>query len=231
MPSFLFLFVSKCFVNESVKRLLRSYITKNQYVIFIPQQFNTFRLACKSAGIRHGNLHEWYLLFWWIDENIYKHKEYSGLHPHQTLNKRICLMKRGNGRSLTHLFSFDERFDERMLSAISMVLSILSYPFINSSDFHPSSSLLWKQRRWVSLSAGWSNGLPVCWPIRKNRHRWQKKKVTNVRRHHRRRLLGTKSHSSLGRFLYAPLTLMLKTPQWANGVAPLWTSRLFRKEQ
>ena len=33
---------------------------------------------------------------------------------------------------------------------------------------------------------------------------------------------GNKSHSSLWRFLHAPLTLMLKTPQWASGVAP-WT--------
>ena len=43
-------------------------------------------------------------------------KNNSGLHPHQTLNKRIWLMKRENGHSLTHRFSFDERFDERMLS-------------------------------------------------------------------------------------------------------------------
>ena len=43
-------------------------------------------------------------------------KNNSGLHPHQTLNKRIWLMKRENGHSLTHRFSFDKRFDERMLS-------------------------------------------------------------------------------------------------------------------
>lgn len=43
-------------------------------------------------------------------------KNNSGLHPHQTLNKRIWLMKRENGHSLTHHFSFDKRFDERMLS-------------------------------------------------------------------------------------------------------------------
>lgn len=43
-------------------------------------------------------------------------KNNSGLPPHQTLNKRIWLMKRENGHSLIHRFSFDKRFDERMLS-------------------------------------------------------------------------------------------------------------------
>ena len=44
----------------------------------------------------------------------------------------------------------------------------------------------------------------------------EKKNSKDTHRQHRRyrrRLLGTKSHSSLGRFLHAPLTLMLKTPQ------------------
>lgn len=43
-------------------------------------------------------------------------KKNSNLHLHQPFNKRIWLMKRENGHSLTHRFSFDKRFDERMLS-------------------------------------------------------------------------------------------------------------------
>ena len=46
----LFLFVSKCFVNGFVERLLRVYITGHQCVIFHHQQFNTFSTPNKSAG-------------------------------------------------------------------------------------------------------------------------------------------------------------------------------------
>ncbi len=42
-------------------------------------------------------------------------KNNSNLHAHQTLNKRIGLMKRENGRSPTHHFSFGERFDETLM--------------------------------------------------------------------------------------------------------------------
>lgn len=42
-------------------------------------------------------------------------KNNSNLHTHQTLNKSIWLMKRESGRSLTHHFSFGERFDETLM--------------------------------------------------------------------------------------------------------------------
>ena len=42
-------------------------------------------------------------------------KNDSNLHIHQTLNKRIGLMKRENRRSPTHRFSFGERFDETLM--------------------------------------------------------------------------------------------------------------------
>ncbi len=48
--AFLFLFVSKCFVNGFVERLLRVYITGHQCVICPHQQFNTFSTLDKSAG-------------------------------------------------------------------------------------------------------------------------------------------------------------------------------------
>ena len=42
-------------------------------------------------------------------------KNDSGVHPHQTLNKRKWMMKRESRHSLTHHFSFGERFDETMM--------------------------------------------------------------------------------------------------------------------
>lgn len=42
-------------------------------------------------------------------------KNNSNLHVHQTLNKRIRLMKRESRCNATHHFSFGERFDEKML--------------------------------------------------------------------------------------------------------------------
>ncbi|WP_277233485.1 hypothetical protein [Phocaeicola salanitronis] len=42
-------------------------------------------------------------------------KNDSHLHAHQTLNKRIGLMKRERQHNAIHHFSFGERFDEKML--------------------------------------------------------------------------------------------------------------------
>ena len=42
-------------------------------------------------------------------------KNSSNLHTHQTLNKRIGLMKREHERSPRHHFSFGERFDETLM--------------------------------------------------------------------------------------------------------------------
>ena len=42
-------------------------------------------------------------------------KNDSHLHVHQTLNKRIWLMKREGKHNAIHHFSFGERFDEKML--------------------------------------------------------------------------------------------------------------------
>ena len=144
-------------------------------------------------------------------------KNNSGLHPHQTLNKRIWLMKRESGRNPTHRFSLGERFDET-----PMKIYYISYQYIRISNhqFIGFSSLI---KSAVGTAAP---SPPVCpcanrQSCRHNGTEYQtklakRKREINVRRHHRRhrrRLLGTKSHSSLGRFLHAPLTLMLKTPQ------------------
>lgn len=114
--SAIFLFVAKCFVNGFVKRLFRSYITEHQCVIFI---LNNSKLSDLPASLPEYGMVICMSAIYYFDElmKVYINiKNNSGLHPHQTLNKRIWLMKRENGHSLTHRFSFDKRFDERMLS-------------------------------------------------------------------------------------------------------------------
>ena len=53
-------------------------------------------------------------------------KNNSGLHPHQTLNRRIWLMKRESGRSPTHHFSFGERFDETLMKGYSVICQCIT---------------------------------------------------------------------------------------------------------
>ena len=213
--AFLFLFVSKCFVNGFVERLLRVYIAEFQCIVLTPQQFNTFRPACKSAGIRHVNCMSGIYYFDELMKVYISIKNNSGLHPHQTLNKRIWLIKRENGHSLIHRFSFGERFDERLLS-----LYLSGFQYIKSSihQFIGFPSLIKSAVKATGVSVAISrpvrqtSGLPTD----NERPTPLAKRATNIRRHHADTAAGfweAKSHSSLGRFLHAPLTLILKTPQ------------------
>ena len=120
IAAFLFLFVSKCFVNGFVERLLRAYITGHQCVTPTCQQFNTFSTLNKSAGEATE-----------VDTGI------------RRLVGRTSVLPTDKGKP-TPL----------------------------------------AKRKGEPMSADTAAGF------------W-----------------GTKSHSSLGRFLHAPLTLMLKTPQ------------------
>ena len=72
-------------------------------------------------------------------------KNNSNLYPHQTLNKRIGLMKREHGCNPTHHFSFGERLMKRWWRFILLAVSVLDCQIINLSDFHPLSSPLWKR--------------------------------------------------------------------------------------
>ena len=137
-------------------------------------------------------------------------KNNSGLHPHQTLNKRIGLMKRESGYNLTHHFSFGEQFDETLMKGYSISCQYIRLSNHQFIGFSP-----------LNKSAGKATEVNTAHPQAgrtdfRSADRQGKAKATDNSRHHRRhrhRLLGTKSHSSLGRFLHAPLTLMLKTPQ------------------
>ena len=82
--------------------------------------------------------------FWYFDEmmKVYINiKRNSNLLLHQPFNKRIGLMKGARTYRTLHHFSFGKRFDETMMNAYILVISILPYHLINSSDFYPPTSL------------------------------------------------------------------------------------------
>ena len=112
----------------------------------------------------------------------------------------------------------------RKKDAYHLVISVLSYHLINSSDFYLPTSLP-NKRTEVNATIRRLVEHPTCplsdRPTRKGvSYRRQEKVCLSA---------GTltgfweqKSHSSLGHFLYA-VQAPLKMPQWANGVTPLWT--------
>lgn len=139
-------------------------------------------------------------------------KNNSDLHTYQTLNKRIWLMKRENKCSLKHHFSFGELFDETLMKGycnVCQCVRLSNHQFIGFSPLIKSA---------VGTAA---QSLPICpcadrQSCRHNgtechtglaKREWEKQTADTAAG-----FWVTKSHSSLGRFLYAPLTLMLKTP-------------------
>lgn len=144
-------------------------------------------------------------------------KNNSNLHSHQTLNKRKWLMKREGKRCPTHHFSFGERFDETLMKGycnVCQCVKLSNHQFIGFSP--PIKSA-------VGTAAP---SLPVCpcayrQSYRHNGTEYHKRLAKRKRQPMSADITadtaagfwGTKSHSSLGRFLHAPLTLMLKTPQ------------------
>ena len=69
-------------------------------------------------------------------------KNNIGLHPHQTLNKRIWLMKRESGYNLTHHFSFGEQFDETLMKGYSIscqYIRLSNHQFIGFSPLNKSA--------------------------------------------------------------------------------------------
>ena len=144
-------------------------------------------------------------------------KNNSNLHIHQTLNKKIWLMKKEGKRNSTHHFSFGEPFDETLMKCYfngnqSVILS--NHQIIGFSALNKSAGKATEVNIAIRRQVGRTSVLPT-----------DKGKPTSLAKRKRRPTAaditadtaagfwGTKSHSSLGRFLHAPLTLMLKTPQ------------------
>ena len=132
-------------------------------------------------------------------------KNNSNLHTHQTLNKRIGLMKRENRRSPTHHFSFGERFDEKMLrvhlfGGQRVILSI--HQFIGFSPLIKSAGETTEVNIVIRRQVGRTSGLPTdkgkpMLLAKKERHPKAADTAAGF--------WGTKSHSLLGRFLHTPL--------------------------
>ena len=91
-------------------------------------------------------------------------KNNSNLHTHQTLNKRIGLMKRESGRSPTHHFSFGERFDETMMKVYSInrqYIRISNHQFIGFSPLIKSAGKATEVNIAIRRLVGWTSILPT----------------------------------------------------------------------
>ena len=140
-------------------------------------------------------------------------KNNSNLHTHQTLNKSIWLMKRESVHNPTHHFSFGERFDETLMKCyfnVNQIVKLSNHQFIGFSPLIKSAGNMAGVNTAIRRLAGRTSGLLT--------DREKPMSLAKRERHPKAAdtaagFWETKSHSSLGRFLHAPLTLMLKTPQ------------------
>ena len=136
-------------------------------------------------------------------------KNNSGLHSHQTLNKRKWLMKRESGRNLIHHFSFGERFDETLMNVycgVCQCVNVSIHQFIGFSPLIKSAGEATDVNTAIRRLIGRTSVLPT-----------DKGKPSSLAKRKRQPMSadiiadtaagfwGTKSHSSLGRFLHAPL--------------------------
>ena len=91
-------------------------------------------------------------------------KNNSGLHPHQTLNKRIGLMKRENGRSPTHHFSFGGLFDETLMKGYFIscqYIRLSNHQFIGILPFNKSAGKATKVNIAIRRLVGRTSVLPT----------------------------------------------------------------------
>ena len=144
-------------------------------------------------------------------------KNSSNLHTHQTLNKSIWLMKRESGRSPIHHFSFGERFDETMMKCYFTCyqhIMLSNHQFIGFSPLNKSAGKATEVGITIRRRVGRTSVLPTNkgkpMLLAKRKRRPMSADITADTA---AGFWGTKSHSSIGHFLHAPLTLMLKTPQ------------------
>lgn len=141
----------------------------------------------------------------------------SNLYTHQTLNKRKWLMKREGKRCPTHHFSFGERFDETLMKGyynVYQYVRLSNHQFIGFSSLIKSAGEATEVNTAIRRLVGRTSVLPT--DTRKPMLLAKRKKrptTADITVDTAAGFWGTKSHSSLGRFLHAPLTLMLKTPQ------------------
>ena len=91
-------------------------------------------------------------------------KNNSNLHTHQTLNKRIWLMKRVSGRSTPHHFSFGKRFDETLMKVYSIshqYIRLSNHQFIGFSALNKSAGEATEVNIAIRRLVGRSSVLPT----------------------------------------------------------------------
>ena len=132
-------------------------------------------------------------------------KNDSHLHVHQTLNKRIWLMKREGKYKAIHHFSFGERFDEKMLrvhpfGSQRVMLSI--HQFIGFLPLNKSAGKATVVNTAIRRLVGRISILPTDRgkPMLQAKREQHPKAADTAAGFWK-----TKSHSLLGRFLHAPL--------------------------
>ena len=103
-------------------------------------------------------------------------KNDSDLHSHQTLNKRIWLMKRESGCSPTHHFSFGERFDETPMKGycnVCQCVRMSNHQFIGFSLLNKSVGKAIEVNTAIRRLVGRTSGLPTD---KEKPTSWQKEK-------------------------------------------------------
>ena len=91
-------------------------------------------------------------------------KNNSNLHTHQTLNKRIWLMKRESGRSPIHHFSFGERFDETLMIGYCIscqYIRLFNHQFIGFSALIKSAGKATEVNTAIRRQVGRTSILPT----------------------------------------------------------------------
>ena len=134
-------------------------------------------------------------------------KNNSGLHPHQTLNKRIWLMKRERKHNAIHHFSFGERFDETLMKVYCNVCQCVRISIHHFIGFPPLNKSAGKATE-VNVAIRKLVGRTSVLPTDKGKPMLlakRKGQPTTADITAAAGFWGTKSHSSLGRFLHATL--------------------------
>ena len=91
-------------------------------------------------------------------------KNDSDLHSHQTLNKRIGLMKRERQHNAAHRFSFGERFDETLMKGYCIscqYIRLFNHQFIGFSPLIKSAGEAIEVNIAIRRQAGRTSGLPT----------------------------------------------------------------------
>lgn len=135
-------------------------------------------------------------------------KNDSDLHSHQTLNKRIGLMKRERQHNAAHRFSFGKRFDETLMKGYCiscLYIRLSNHQFIGISALIKSAGKATKVNIAIRRLVGRTSVLPTDKGKPMSLAKRKRQPMSAITADAAAGFWGTKSHSSLGRFLHALL--------------------------